>query len=264
MADRVHPHESPERPPFPAQKASDQPPSEAKQEIPSPARTYVVKVPKDQIIRVPPPQNAKLFERYTRRSSRRGRRCCCLTLVTLTVLLLLAGAASGIFYLIVRPKSPSYTVTALSITGLNVTSSASSLPISSEIVVAVRAKNPNGKVGIYHVGGSSVRAYYADVGLGDGVLPVLYLPSKSETAFNATVRGNGIVLGSEMRQALADKQSQGSVPLRLKLKAPVKFKVGAIKSWKITVKLTCDVTVDKLTVEARIVTEHCHYGVKIF
>lgn len=263
MADRVHPHGSPESPSSPTEKASDQLQPEAKPDPPSPARTYVVKVPKDQILRVPPPQNAKLFERYTRRSSQRGRRCCCITLLSLMVLVFLAAAAVGIFYLVVKPKSPSYTVTGLSISGLNLTSS-SSTPVSSEIVVAVQAKNPNDKVGIYHVGGSSAHAYYTDVSLGDGVLPVLYLPSNSERAFNVTLRGDGIVLGTEVRESLTSGQNQGSVPLRLKVRAPVKFKVGAVKTWKITVKLTCDVTVDKLTAGAKIVREDCHYGVKIF
>ncbi|OWM69084.1 NDR1/HIN1-like protein 13 [Punica granatum] len=262
MADRVHPNESsPEEPLSPTHKA-DQPQSETCPALPPPG-TYVVKVPKDQVLRVPPPQNAKLFERYTRRSTRRGHRCCCLTLLILAVLVFLAGAAAGIFYLVVKPESPAYTITSLSITGLNLTASSPSSAVSPEIITAIQVKNPNDKLGVYHVGGSSIRAYYMNVNLANGVLPVLSLPSNSEVPFNVTLRGEGIVLGSEVSEALINGQSQGRVPLRLKVRAPVKFKVGAVKTWKITVKLTCDVTVDKLTAGAKIVREKCDYGVNI-
>lgn len=43
------------------------------------------------------------------------------------------------------------------------------------------------------------------------------------------------------------------MPLTFNLRAPVKFKVGSlVKSWKIMFRFECDVTVDELTVEAKI------------
>lgn len=273
MADRVHPHDSvpsPESPSSPlvakppaSPSAEPQPESPTKPAAP-PAHTYVIKIPKDQVFRVPPPQNAKLFERYSRRDPRQRHRCCCISFLFLAAFIFLAGTAAGIFYLVVKPEAPSYSVTGVSITGLNLTLSTPSSEVSPEFVVAVRAVNRNDKMGIYHVGGSSVRVYYAGVKLGDGVLPVFHMPSNSETAFNATVTGRGIVLGNEVNTALVNGESQGSVQLNLKVRAPVKFKVGAIKTWKITVKLSCDITVDKLTAAAKILSQHCDYGVKFF
>ncbi|XP_030519846.2 NDR1/HIN1-like protein 13 [Rhodamnia argentea] len=267
MADRVHPHGSlPESPPSPTEKPPRQPQSPPKPTLPSqdktvpPPLTYVVHVPKDQVYRIPPPENAKLFERYTRRVQRRGSPCCCVFL-TVATFALLVGAAAGLFYLILRPEPPKYAVEGVAIGGVDLNSTSA---MSPEIGLAVRAVNPNDKIGIHYVGGSSVDMYYNGVRLADGAVPALHQSPNSYTVFNMTLKGSGVVLSSDSRRDLTAEQSRGSVPLKLTVKAPVKFKVGAVKTWKITVKLSCDVTVDKLTASAKVVHEDCDYRVNIF
>ncbi|XP_030456306.1 NDR1/HIN1-like protein 13 [Syzygium oleosum] len=268
MADRVHPRDSP--PELPSSPTTEKPPrqlrSPTKPTLPSqdkpvpPPLTFVVQLPKDQIYRVPPPENAKLFERYTRRGKRRGSPCCCIFLA-IVALVLLVGAAAGLFYLILRPEPPKYAIEGVAISGIDLNATSA---MSPEIGLTIRAVNPNNKIGVYYVGGSSVNMYYNDVRLAGGTVPAMYQSPNSYTMLNVTLAGSDVVLTSDSRRDLTAGQSQGSVPLRLKVKAPVKFKVGAVKTWKITVKLSCDVTVDKLTASAKVVHEDCDYRVNIF
>lgn len=268
MADRVHPRDSPPQSPPPPRSpehgspTKPLPPPEDKP-VPHPVRgTYVIQIPKDQIYRFPPQGDDR---RYKRRSSYRktGRlqRCCCCSLAAVAVLVLLLAAAAGVFYLVVRPRSPDYAVSGISIGGLNLTSTGA---VSPAMDVTVRANNPNGKIGIYYLGGSSAEVYYTGVKLCGGALPAFYQPPDNATVFEAALKGEAMVLASQVRQALASDQSQGSVPLTVKVTAPVKLKVGAVRTWKITVKVTCDVTVDKLTATAKIGSTDCDYGVDIF
>ena len=84
------------------------------------------------------------------------------------------------------------------------------------------------------------------------------------TVFETVLKGSGVVLTSTVKNSLLQAQSQGKVPLLLTVRAPVKIKVGSVKSWTITVKVDCDITVDSLTANAKIFSKDCHYGVKIW
>ncbi|KAK9280073.1 hypothetical protein L1049_013758 [Liquidambar formosana] len=265
MADRVHPADSPSsdtasshNPDAPSKPTPPQP----EKPVP-PIGTYVIQIPKDQIYRVPPPENARRFEKLTRRKTRRSPCCCCLCwlLSFIALLVVLIAISAGIFYLVVRPKSPKYSVDNVSITGFNISSS---LAISPEFDVTVRAENPNKKISIYYEKDSSVNIYYSDVKLCSGVLPVFYQPSKNVTVFQTALSGSGIVLGSTVHETLVNAQNQGQIPFKLKLKAPVRIKVGSVKTWTITVKVSCDITVNKLTADAQILSKDCDFGVKLW
>ncbi|KAA8550047.1 hypothetical protein F0562_001731 [Nyssa sinensis] len=275
MADRVHPRDSPpstaeaaaatatsatkpsqEAPSKPAHPMTENP-------VPPPPGTYVIQVPKDQIYRYPPPENARRYQNYTRRKPRHSCccRCLCWTLGLIALLIVLVAVAAGILYLVFRPEAPKYSVDDVAIRDFNLTSSSS---ISPEFDVTVRANNPNDKIGIYYQKESSVNVYYSDINLCNGVLPTFYQPSNNITVFQMPLKGSNILLTSAVNSALAAEQRQGKVPFRLNLKAPVKIKVGAVKTWTITVKVECDVTVDKLTAQSKIVSKDCHYSMRLW
>jgi hypothetical protein len=274
MADRVHPHDSP--PPGADETSSETSETtlkpatpESDKPVPSPG-TYVIHIPKDQVYRVPPPENARRFQSLTRRKINRRPCCLCLCwlLGLLVIFLVLVGIAAGIFYLVFKPESPNYSIDNITISGLNLTAEAATttsvLTVSPEFDVTVRADNPNDKIGIYYRKDSSVEVYYSDVRLCNGVLPVFYQPSNNETVFRTALKGSGIELTSTMKKSLVQEQTQGEVPLELKIRAPVKIKVGSVKTWTITVKVDCDITVDKLTADAKIISRDCDYGVKLW
>lgn len=106
--------------------------------------------------------------------------------------------------------------------------------------------------------------FFKDARLCGGALPAFYQASNNVTVFKAVLKGDGVELAGSDRTALVNAVAKRSVPLTMKLRAPVKIKVGSVKTWKITVKVNCDVTVDKLTVQAKIGSRHCDYGVDLW
>ncbi|KZV44460.1 hypothetical protein F511_19361 [Dorcoceras hygrometricum] len=275
MADqRVHPTTSdtpPSSSPSSADASSKQssehpkppnpPPSKP---VPIPQATYVFQLPREQIFRYPPPENAKKFEALTRRrKSRRSccRRCCCVTLCLLFFLIVAAAASAGVLYLVFRFKSPKYTVTDFAIEGMDLTSSS---PISPVFNVTIRADNPNRKVGIYYLKDSAVSVFFNDVKFSDGVLPVFYQPKKNTTMIQITPTGSNVVLGAAVRTALSNEQNLGTVPFVVRLKAPMKLKVGSVNTWKFTVKVKCDIVTNTFDEKAKIVSTKCDYSVKLW
>lgn len=253
MADPVHP----------AAPSSSADPTSSPEKLHLPPGTYVIQIPKDQIFRHPPPENAHKFQNYSARKHRRSRCCCCLWwfLGLLLLLILLLAIAAGVFYLVFRPKALGYSVEGLSVSGFNVSSAS---PISPSFNVTVRANNPNKKISVYYGKDSLVRIYHSDVELSDGVLPAFYQPPKNVTVFRTVLKDSGIVLTRAARESLVAQQRQGSIPLKVKLKAPVRVRVGALKTWTITVKVSCDVSVDKLTASSKIVSKDCDFTVRLW
>ncbi|PNX77778.1 protein NDR1-like [Trifolium pratense] len=263
MAERVHPRDSP---PVSEEHAVVKPQSPPSEKPVPPPGTYVIKIPKDIIHRVPPPENARRYEQYTRKSQRRNRRCCCFCwfIGIIFILIVLLGITAGIFYLVFRPKAPNYSIENINIRGINLTSPSSTAAISPEFDVTVKSDNPNNKIGISYLKDSSAEIFYKDVRLCNGVLPAFYQPSNNVTVFKTVLKGNGIKMRSEDLRAMVTAQSKRKVPLMVKLRAPVKIKVGLVKTWKITVKVDCDLTVDRLMVDAKIVTKDCNFSVDLW
>ncbi|KAG6397892.1 hypothetical protein SASPL_139342 [Salvia splendens] len=218
-----------------------------------PLATYVFRLPREHIFRHPPPENAAKYEKLRRDEERRSRRRrCCLLLF---LLIIAAAVSAAAIYLVLLSLSPSYTVTKIAVRGLNLTSAA---PISPEFDVTVRAENPNHKIGIYYLKESSVKVYCDGEMLGYGVLPDFYQPRKNVTVVRATAGSFAVLLGGAVKTELSNAQSCGRVPLVLTVEAPVKFKVGFVKTREITAKAKCDVVLDKLSDKAQILSKHCH------
>ncbi|OVA03887.1 Late embryogenesis abundant protein [Macleaya cordata] len=263
MTDRVHPRDSP-----PDHQSYTTKPSEnmSVPEKPAPpVGTYVVQIPKDQIYRVPPPENAHRYQKYARRKHRRNPCCCCLCWILgiIVLLILLTAVAAGVFYLVFRPKEPNYSVENVSIKGINLTSS-SDLTLSPEFDVTVRAENPNKKIGIYYEKGSSVVVSHSNIDLCSGVLPAFYQPTSNVTVFETALKGSGIKLTTTVYNELQEQQKKGKIPLGLDLKVPVKIKVGSVKTWTITAKVHCVITVNKLAMDSKIVSKDCGVGLKLW
>ncbi|TKY57074.1 YLS9 protein [Spatholobus suberectus] len=273
MADRVHPRDSPpvsaESQPASPQDASAFPkppqPPPSEKPVPPPG-TYVIQIPKDQVYRVPPPENARRYDQYTRPKHRRSRCCCCCCWLIgiIFIFVVLLAISAGVLYLVFRPEAPKYSIENIAIRGINVTSPSSAAAISPEFNVTVKADNPNDKIGIRYLKDSSAEVFYNDARLCNGALPAFYQPSNNVTVFATALRGNGIELRSEDQRALLGAQTKREVPLTVRIRAPVKIKVASVTTWKITVKVDCDVTVNELTAQAKIVSKNCNYSVDLW
>ncbi|CDP19130.1 unnamed protein product [Coffea canephora] len=255
--------EAPLLPAGSAQSSSPSSPPPAEKPLPAPPGTYVIQVPKDQIFSYPPPENASNFQKLSSRKPRRSccRLCVCYTVFVLFLVIVAAAISAGVLYLVYRPKAPKYAVLDVAIRGLNSTSTSA---MSPEFDVSIRAENPNKKIGIYYLSGSEIQVSHGDVGLSNGAWPVFYQPSKNVTVFQTALKGSDVVLSDDVRLAMANELREGNVPFRLNIKAPVKIKVGSVKTWKITVKVKCDVAVDALNQQSKIVSKDCDYSVKLW
>ncbi|XP_047318344.1 NDR1/HIN1-like protein 13 [Impatiens glandulifera] len=265
MDDKIHPNDSPNS----SGEMSTKPLGVSSSKNPRPpSGTYVIELPKDQIYRYPPPENTRKFQEYAvqKRSRRRScfRRCFFWTIGFLTLIILLLVVTASVLYLIFRPESPSYSVDNVAIRGMNLTSSSRISPIFN---ITIRAVNPNGKIGIYYEKGSTVDVYSISSGyysyLGEGVLPAFYQPSKNLTVFQTVLKGSNIVLTSAVKSDLKAASKNGSVPLRINVRTPVRIKISAVKMWTITLKVKCDVMVDNLTANSKIISKVCKYRVKL-
>ncbi|CAA2985978.1 NDR1/HIN1-like protein 13 [Olea europaea var. sylvestris] len=270
MAERVHPITVGAPPPPPSSSTkmnsgdAPQPPKPEPNSKPvlQPPSTYVVQLPREQILRYPPPENARKFHALARRNKRSCcRRCCYFTLCLLLLLIVTVAIAAGVLYLVFRPEAPKYTITSVAIKGMNLTS----VPFTSPVFdVSIRAENPNDKIGIYYSKNSVVNVFYNDVKLGDGVLPSFYQPKNNVTMFQTALKGSNIVLGGAVKTSLRNGQNENRVPLVMRLKVHVKFKVGSMKTWEITIKVRCDIIVDSLNDKSNIVSKDCDYSVRLW
>lgn len=126
------------------------------------------------------------------------------------------------------------------------------------------SRNGNGQIGIYYEKGSTVDVFYEDVDLCNGALPVFYQPAKNVTVVKTVLTGSKIQLTSGIRKEMHNDLSRKSFPFKLKIRAPVKIKIGSVKTWTITVNVYCDVTVDKLAAPSRIVSSKCSHDVDLW
>ncbi|MFS8007525.1 putative Late embryogenesis abundant protein, LEA_2 subgroup [Helianthus anomalus] len=226
-----------------------------------PQGTYVIQIPKDQIYRIPPPENSRKAQKLANRKPKRSCccRCFCWTLAALFILLILLAVAAGVLYLVFRPEKLKYSFDNVSVTGINLTSSA---PISPKITVGMRSENPNDKLTVFYVGkGSSVDVHYGDVKLCNGVLPTFRQDANNVTVIQTVLRGENIVLARDVHSRLVKQERERRVPLKLTVKAPLKVKVGAVKTWEMKVTVKCDVAVDRFVQKSKIVSKSCGYRV---
>lgn len=226
--------------------------------------TYVVQVPKDQIYRVPPPENAHKYKLYTNKKARQGgcRSCICYFLAAILILAILLAVTGAVLYLVYKPKAPTYSIENLHVRGINLTSTATSTTISPVFNVTIKAENNNGKIGIYYEQGSLIKIYHDGLNLCDGKLPAFYQPPKSLTVFSTELSGAGIVLSKSARQKLLTEQKKGTVPLDINVEVPVKIRIGSVKTWTISIDVSCDVTVNALTANAKVVSKNCKVNAK--
>ncbi|CAO2177817.1 unnamed protein product [Urochloa humidicola] len=233
---------------------------------------YVVQVPKDKVFRVPPPENARLFEHYTRRAKRR-RRCSCVRVCTcllaaLLALAVLLAAAAAVAYFVLRPKRPAYTVQALAVSGLAGVGNASAAPaagaFSPGFAATVRADNPNGRIGLCYDGGemNRVAVSYDGVLLAEGAWPAFYQGPRNVTVVAARAKGSGIRFAQSVRGQMAASERLRSVPFDVDVEVPVRLQIGKVKTWAVPARARCTVAVDRLAADAKVVSASCHVKVR--
>ncbi|XP_061982377.1 NDR1/HIN1-like protein 13 [Populus nigra] len=173
---------------------------------------------------------------------KRSRSCCCAcvlwTTAVIFILIVLAVIAGAIIYVLYRPHRPSFDVSGLSISSLNLTSASH---LTTNINLNITARNPNKKlVYTYNPITISVTTERDDIVVGSGSLPSFVHGTKNTTFLRAAITSSGVQLDDVSAGKLkADLKSKNGVALKLELETKVKVKMGGLKTPKVRIRVTC-------------------------
>lgn len=197
---------------------------------------------------------------------KKKRSCCCkLFCWTISILLILIIAIAitiGILFLVFRPKLPKYSVDELRVTQFDLSDN-NSLAVTFNL--SITARNPNKKIGIDYRGGSHISAWYNDTKLCEGSLPKFYQGHRNITVLSIPLSGK-TQDATGLRDSLTQQlQLNGNVPLNLKVKQPVRIKLGKLKLFKINFRVRCRIVVDNLNANnsIRIRSSSCKFRFKL-
>ncbi|KAJ4717877.1 Late embryogenesis abundant hydroxyproline-rich glycoprotein [Melia azedarach] len=170
------------------------------------------------------------------------RSCCCSCCLWLTLaiilILILAAIAGAIVYVLYRPHRPTFTVSALKITTLNLTSSSN---LVTNIQLNVTAKNPNKKLVFYYDPITVSLTTNDDIPIGDGTFPAFEHGTKNTTLIKTSIKSSGKQLDDASASSLQSQlKKKNDFPLKVKIETKVKVKMGAIKSPKVQIRVSCD------------------------
>lgn len=214
----------------------------------------------------PPPPQGTIPMMMNPKPPKKRRSCCCkffCWLISILLILIVAIAITiGILYLVFRPKIPKYSVDELGVTQFDVGDNNS---LSVTFNLTITARNPNKKIGIDYRGGSHISAWYMDTKLCEGSLPKFYQGHKNTTVLSIPLTGrteNATGLQSTLMQQVQDT---GNVPLNLKVKQPVRIKLGKLKLFTIKFRVRCKVVVDNISANSsiRIKSSSCKFRFRL-
>ncbi|KDP40769.1 hypothetical protein JCGZ_24768 [Jatropha curcas] len=176
-----------------------------------------------------------------RKRSRRSCCCACCLWITMIVfaLLLLAAIAGAVIYVIYRPHRPTFTVSALKVSSLNITSNSH---LITNINLNITAKNPNKKlVYIYNPITISVVTAKDDIFIGNGLLPSFAHGTKNTTLLKATITSSNVQLDdTSSSQLKQDLKTKNGLALKIKLETKVKVKMDSLKTPKVGIRVSCE------------------------
>ncbi|XP_059623308.1 NDR1/HIN1-like protein 6 [Cornus florida] len=234
MADqqRIHPVQDPEAPQNPT--APLVPRDSSRSDKGMPVEQYPPFQRTIPVHYAKPPKNRNCF-----------RKCLCWTIFLLILQIIIIALLAGIIFLIFRPKLPKYSIDSLRITQFTLNTDNS---LYATFNVNITARNPNKKIGIYYEGGSNIGVWYTGTKLCEGSLPKFYQGHRNTTVLDVALTGQ-TQNANNLLSSLQAQQQTGSIPLNLRVKVPVRIKLGKLKLPKVKFVVRCRVVVDSLTAD---------------
>lgn len=154
--------------------------------------------------------------------------------IILLVLFVLLGLALLITWLVVRPKRLIYTIENSSIQNLNLTND----HLSATFDFTIRSYNPNKRASFYY-DSMEATVNYNDQKLAFSAVPPFYQRKRNVTRFNLEFVARSAPLPSNVSKDFLLEKSTGKVQLDVWLKARIRYKVGAWKSRRRTMRISC-------------------------
>ncbi|OEL14970.1 hypothetical protein BAE44_0024013 [Dichanthelium oligosanthes] len=228
MADRVYPAAKPINPPPAAAGANGN--GGAPASFPA---------PKSQIYQRPIYRPQAPAKRRRGRSCRCSFCCCfCWALLVVILLALLAAVAGGAFYLLYRPHRPSFTVSSVRLSSLNLTSSATAPVLTDAIALTVTARNPNKKIVYLYDDFTLSAATSANaLPLGSATVPGFTHEAGNTTVLTATIASTAVTVDPS---AASDVKKSGGFSVVLDADTSAGVRVGSLKTKKIGIQVHCE------------------------
>ncbi|KAM7254650.1 hypothetical protein ACFE04_004030 [Oxalis oulophora] len=196
--------------------------------------------------------------------------CCCFFLWSVFAIIVLAVLATLVavgFYLIIQPHRPTFTVAAVKISTLNLTST----HLTTKINLTVTTRNSNKNI-VYFYDPIAVSLYTAggDMSIGGGAFPGFTHGKKNTTKLKSEITYNEKLEdesdGEKLKNELKGKK--GILLLKLQMDTKVKAKLGNFKTRKVTIRVTCEgikvkVPIGKLGASAVTLNSKCKGDVRV-
>jgi hypothetical protein len=158
--------------------------------------------------------------------------------VVIFTLIVLAAIAGAIIYVLYRPHRPTFVVSGLKISSLNLTSTSH---LTTNIDLNITTRNPNKNlVYTYNPITISVTTEKDGILAGSGLLPSFVHGTKNTTFLRAAITSSGLQLDDKSGSKLtSDLKSKDGVALKLELETKVKVKMGGLKTPKARIRVSC-------------------------
>ncbi|XP_027335897.1 NDR1/HIN1-like protein 6 [Abrus precatorius] len=162
--------------------------------------------------------------------------CLCLFLTLLSLLLLLGGAAT-LLYFLYRPHPPSFSLTSLNLSSLNLTSSST---LTSNFNLTLSTTNPNNKI-IFFYHPTTVSILSGDLAVAQGTIPSFQHREKNTTLLQASVASIDEAVESDVAMELKQSlKSKNGLALKVELETKVEAKMGVLKTPRVGLRVLCD------------------------
>ncbi|KAK6125774.1 hypothetical protein DH2020_040485 [Rehmannia glutinosa] len=225
--------------------------------------TYVVQIPRDQIYRVPPPEHARIYEHYHKRTSPNNHKTttCRKTLCWAAAVPILLIAAAVIAVLAIRatlynPTSPEFSVAAIQARNLD-------QPVKDhrhlpEFDVTLRAGNPNPRLFVSYKEGGEASLVFKNQKIGQGqILSTVEQPPNGGSAdFPVVLYGNGPPpLSPEIKKSLIDGATEKSMVVTIEVPMEIN---SWVRNERKDIKISCNFRVkNSLMNKTKISSQEC-------
>ncbi|XP_049353166.1 NDR1/HIN1-like protein 6 [Solanum verrucosum] len=202
--------------------------------------------------RPPPyPYGGEYYPHERRRGGNVCVRCICCCYCVLFFIVLIIAAITLYLFTVYDPKAPIYKFEALDVKEFGYNDS----NINADLILTLKADNPNKAIGFIYGEGSSVNVTYSDSNICTGKLPSFHQGQKNTTIFQIELTGKS-TFGSGLYEAFQENEKNGKIPLKVMIKVPVQIILGDIKLKQFNVFANVTLTVHDLKPGKKPEVEH--------
>uniref|UniRef100_A0A3Q7IZ80 Late embryogenesis abundant protein LEA-2 subgroup domain-containing protein n=1 Tax=Solanum lycopersicum TaxID=4081 RepID=A0A3Q7IZ80_SOLLC len=160
--------------------------------------------------------------------------------ISLLTLLIVVGIVVLIIWLVLKPHKMVYSIENSSIHDYNLTNNNH---LSGNFNFTLRAYNPNKRISIYydHI---DVKLFFNSQPIAFSNIEPFYQRRRNVTHINVSLPTNDVALYGDIARDFKTQRSGGNVEVEVKIRAKIRFKVGAWKSSHRKLKILCTPTVN--------------------